>query len=103
MVVARFDFTEYVEKVKHKNQIHRHCISKFSAKKLRFCDTLTFSIHKTKKNKKTKKKHRKVNYTSFTLLDSLLKRDLEFEMRAFLALLGLGFERVTSDLDFGFE
>ena len=97
MVVARFDFTEYVEKVKHKNQIHRHCISKFSAKKLRFCDTLTFSIHKTKK------KHRKVNYTSFTLLDSLLKRDLEFEMRAFLALLGLGFERVTSDLDFGFE
>ena len=56
MVVARFDFTEYVEKVKHKNQIHRHCISKFSAKKLRFCDTLTFSIHKTKKNKKKKKK-----------------------------------------------
>ena len=52
---------------------------------------------------KNKKKHRKVNYTSFTLLDSLLKRDLEFEMRAFLALLGLGFERVTSDLDFGFE
>lgn len=99
MVVARFDFTEYVEKVKHKNQIHRHCISKFSAKKLRFCDTLTFSIHKTK----NKKKHRKVNYTSFTLQDSLLKRDLEFEMRAFLALLGLGFERVTSDLDFGFE
>ena len=99
---------EKVEKVKHKNQIHRHCISKFSAKKLRFCDTHTFSIHISKKiiiqiYPKKKKIHRKVNYTSFTLLDSLLKRDLEFEMRAFLAPLGLGFERVTSDLDFGFE
>lgn len=67
---ALFDFTKYVEQVKHKDQIHEH---------------------------------RKVNYTSFTLLDSLLKRDLEFEMRAFLAPLGLGFERVISDLDFGFE